>query len=151
MPHDPSDVPLLIAEDSDDDFEGMIRTFRKVRLANPIYRCASGEELLDFLLKQGRYAKSELLPPPGVILLDLNMPGMDGRNALKAIKQNTAIKHIPVVVLSTSTNERDLSECYLNGANSFVVKPIDLDDFVTTLKKLISYWLETNILPDRSP
>lgn len=132
--------PILIVEDSEDDYDATKRAFSKANLRNPIHRAASGEEALKYL-QQGEACH------PGIILLDLNMPGLDGRQTLKLIKQNPALKQIPVVVLTTSDDERDVKGCYELGANTYIQKPVDFDGLIAAIKQLKEYWFEFALLP----
>ena len=139
--------PILLVEDSPEDFETTERAFRRSGLKNPIYRCADGDEALDFLHRRGRFADAEKAPRPGVILLDLNLPGTDGREVLSEIKGDPDLKQIPVIVLTTSKDERDVEVCYRCGANSYIQKPVDLDGFMQAIERLNGYWFEVVILP----
>jgi CheY-like chemotaxis protein len=139
--------PILLIEDSPEDFETTERAFRRSGLKNPIYRCADGDEALDFLYRRGRYLDSDTAPRPGVILLDLNLPGTDGREVLAEIKRDSQLKQIPVIVLTTSKDERDVEACYRCGANSYIQKPVDLDGFMQAIERLNDYWFEVVILP----
>jgi len=139
--------PILLVEDSPEDFETTERAFRRSGLKNPIYRCADGEEALDFLYRRGRYSDPDQAPRPGVILLDLNLPGTDGREVLSEIKNDPNLKQIPVIVLTTSKDERDIEVCYRCGANSYIQKPVDLDGFMKAIERLNDYWFEVVILP----
>jgi CheY-like chemotaxis protein len=136
--------PLLIVEDSDEDFEAFLRGWRKSGVNNPIYRCENGDEALDFLFRHGKYVDNILSPCPGLILLDLNLPGTDGREVLMEIKRDADLKNIPVVVFTTSTNPKDLEICYQNGANSYIVKPIDIQALLNTVEALVEYWFGIN-------
>jgi CheY-like chemotaxis protein len=138
---------ILVIEDSPEDFEATTRVLRKSGLANPIYRCSDGDEALDFLFQRGLCTDPERSPRPSVILLDLNLPGTDGRDVLAEIKNDTHLKHIPVVVLTTSSDERDIEMCYQVGANSYMKKPVDLGGFVCAIQRLKDYWFEIVILP----
>ena len=131
--------PILVVEDSEDDFDATLRAFTKVNLRNPVVRAASGQEALDYL-GDGAHC-------PGIILLDLNMPGLDGRQTLRTIKQNAVLKHIPVVVLTTSDDERDVQACYDLGANTYIQKPVDFDGLIAAIKQLKEYWFEIALLP----
>ena len=142
-----SSQPILIVEDSPEDYEATIRAFKKSGLLNPVYRCEDGDDALDFLFRRGKYAGSEKTPRPGIILLDLNLPGTDGREVLAEIKKDKALRSIPVIVLTTSTDERDIQHCYEYGANSFISKPVDLPGFFKAIQKLKDYWLEIVVLP----
>ncbi len=139
--------PILLVEDSPEDYETTERAFRRSGLKNPIYRCADGDEALDFLYRRGRFSDPATAPRPGVILLDLNLPGTDGREVLSEIKNDPSLKQIPVIVLTTSKDDRDVEVCYRCGANSYVQKPVDLDGFMKAIERLNGYWFEVVILP----
>lgn len=139
--------PVLIVEDSDEDFEAFCRGWRKSGANNPIYRCEDGDEALDFLFNRNEYASEESYPRPCLILLDLNLPGTDGREVLTEIKSDTSLRSIPVVVFTTSANPKDLEICYKNGANSYIVKPIDVKKLMNTVKTLSQYWFDINKPP----
>ena len=143
MPEPPTQ-PILLVEDSPEDYETTRRAFRRSGLKNPIIRCADGDEALDFLLRRGKHAEA---PRPGVILLDLNLPGTDGREVLNEIKAHPDLKQIPVIVLTTSSDDRDVSACYRAGANSYIQKPVDLEGFMQAIERLNDYWFEVVILP----
>ena len=138
---------ILLVEDSPEDFVATVRALRRAGLANPLHRCEDGEEALDYLYGRGRYAPPAMARRPGLILLDLNLPGTDGRDVLVEIKQHDELKKIPVLVLTTSTDERDIDKCYRMGANSYVKKPVDLEGFMTAIQKLKDYWFGVVILP----
>jgi CheY-like chemotaxis protein len=138
---------ILIIEDSPEDFEATVRAFRKSGLINSLLRCEDGEEALDYLYRRGVYADPKTSPRPGLILLDLNMPGLDGRGLLTVIKNDSNLKKIPVVVLTTSTDERDIDKCYEEGANSYICKPVDLNGLMVAIQRLRDYWFEIVILP----
>lgn len=139
--------PILLVEDSPEDREATMRALKKAGLANPINCCASGDEALDYLFQRGKYADASLAPRPNVILLDLNMPGTDGREVLTEIKQSEQLKSIPVIILTTSTDSRDVASCYQMGANSYVKKPVDLDGFMLSVQRLKDFWFEVVVLP----
>jgi two-component system response regulator len=132
--------PILIVEDSPDDFEATKRAFSKANLRNRIHRAESGEEALSYL-------RNESNPRPGIILLDLNMPGLDGRKTLEIIKQTRSLQSIPVVILTTSNDERDVEACYNLGANTYIQKPVDFDGLIAAIRRLKEYWFEIAILP----
>jgi two-component system, response regulator len=138
---------ILIVEDSPEDYEATVRAFRKAGLANPISRCETGGEAIDYLYRRGVYAAPEKSPRPGIILLDLNLPGMDGRDVLRVIKKDPDLKIIPIIILTTSTDERDIQDCYDNGANSYIHKPVDLNGLMIAIQRLSDYWFEIVILP----
>lgn len=141
--------PILLVEDSAEDVEATLRALRRAGLANPIHHCADGDDALDYLRHSGRYADGRDAPAPGVILLDLNLPGTDGREVLEAVKRDSRLKTIPVIVLTTSSDERDVQRCYQAGANSYVKKPVDFDGFLQAIQRLTDYWFEVVILPRR--
>lgn len=138
---------MLIIEDSPEDFETTVRAFKKAGISNNIVHCEDGDEALDYLFRRGVYTDPEKSPRPGVILLDLNLPGTDGREVLAAIKNNEDLKKIPVIVLTTSSDERDIEQCYADGANSYIHKPVDIQGFFEAIKRLKDYWFEIVILP----
>jgi CheY-like chemotaxis protein len=143
----PHSQPILLVEDSPEDFEATRRAFRKSGLKNPLVRCEDGDQALDYLYRRGEYADPASSPRPGVILLDLNLPGTDGRQVLNEIKRDERLHDIPVVVLTTSADERDISACYRAGANSYIQKPVDIDGFMKAIERLNGYWFEVVILP----
>ncbi len=138
---------LLLVEDNDVDYEHTIRAFKKANFANPVYRCIDGDEALDYLFKTGEYAPPNAPPTPGVILLDLNLPGTDGRDVLQKIKQDDNLSQIPVIVLTTSTDENDIQRCYKAGANSYIEKPVGMDGFIKAIQYLRGFWFEISVLP----
>lgn len=139
--------PILLVEDSPEDFEATVRAFNRSGLRNPIIRCEDGDSALDYLHRRGRYAGPEQTPRPGVILLDLNLPGTDGREVLQEIKGSEELRQIPVIVLTTSTDDRDVTACYQAGANSYIQKPVDMDGFIRAIERLNGYWFEVVVLP----
>lgn len=139
--------PILLVEDSPEDYEATVRAFKRSGLSNPIFRCEDGENALDFLHRRGPYADPERSPRPGVILLDLNLPGTDGREVLTEIKRDEHLKQIPVIVLTTSNDARDVESCYQAGANSYIQKPVDTEGFVRAIERLNGYWFEVVVLP----
>ncbi|MBI5162832.1 MAG: response regulator [Magnetospirillum sp.] len=139
--------PILVVEDSDDDFFATERAFKKAGLANPIRRCTNGDQAVDYLFRLGEFADPETSPRPGVVLLDLNLPGLDGRDVLRKIKADPHLHKIPVIVLTTSSAEQDIERCYADGANTYVQKPVDLQGFFLAISRLKDYWLEVAILP----
>jgi CheY-like chemotaxis protein len=139
--------PLLIVEDSDEDFAVFQRFLDRASFAIPVYRCVNGDQALAFLSQTGDYAEPSLAPRPGLIVLDLNLPGTDGREVLCQIKRNDRLKTIPVVVFTTSSNPKDIAACYQKGANSYIVKPIDFSQLKTLIPLLLEYWFTVSALP----
>ena len=138
---------ILIVEDNDDDFIATMRAFKKSNLVNPVRRCTNGEQALDYLLQRGEFSAIGAAPRPNLVLLDLNLPGTDGREVLRAIKAAPELKKIPVIVLTTSNAEQDIEQCYAAGANSYVQKPVDFESFIRAIARLSEYWLNISILP----
>jgi len=138
---------ILIVEDSDIDYETTLRAFKKSKMANPVQRCEDGEEALDYLFQRNGYSPAEKSPRPGLILLDLNLPGTDGREFLKEIKKDPELKTIPVIILTTSSDDKDIETCYQAGANSYIQKPVDLEGFFTAIQRLKDFWFEVVLLP----
>jgi CheY-like chemotaxis protein len=138
---------ILIVEDNDDDYFATMRAFGKANFANPVRRCTNGDQALDYLFRRGEFADSGAAPRPGVILLDLNLPGTDGREVLRAVKESTDLRKIPVIVLTTSHSDLDIEACYAAGANSYVQKPVDFERFIRAITRLSDFWLNVSILP----
>ena len=108
--------PVLVVEDSNEDFKMLQRLMRRMAVQNPIHRCIDGDDVLDYLYHQGIYADSKIAPRPSVILLDLNLPGTDGRDVLEKLKQSPTFREIPIVIFTTSSNPEDVELCYRKGA-----------------------------------
>lgn len=140
--------PLLVVEDSDEDFTTLQRLLQKQPVKpGPVYRCSDGDEALDFLYRQGHYTDPQASPRPVAVLLDLNLPGTDGRDVLRQIKQDEKLKKIPIVIFSTSDDPVDVEYCYRSGANGYLVKPMDLSALQRTIDALARYWLAANLPP----
>lgn len=137
---------ILIADDDPDDRELAEEALAMTPYGSTLSFVRDGRDLIDYLEGTGDYA-SQSVRLPDLILLDLNMPRMDGRAALKHIRESEKLKHIPIVILTTSKDDRDVTNAYMNGANSFITKPSDFDEFVTTLNKAAEYWSKTVRLP----
>ena len=143
-------ITILLADDDEDDRKLAQDALAESRLANDLHTVEDGEELMDYLLRRGKYAALADSPRPGLILLDLNMPKKDGREALREIKADPSLRQIPVVVLTTSKAEEDIYRTYDLGANSFITKPVMFESFVRVMKDLGTYWFEIVELPRRS-
>ncbi|NTU80699.1 MAG: response regulator [Chloroflexales bacterium] len=139
---------LLLIEDSDEDVAATVRGLRQEGLTIAIQRCTTGDQALDYLYQRGRYRDRAQAPRPDLILLDLNLPGTDGRALLAVIKDDEDLKSIPVVVLTTSNNPKDIAACYRRGANSYQIKPVDYGRFKYALQTMITYWFQIATLPD---
>jgi len=138
---------VLIADDNRADRMLTVRAFRQAQVSNPIDEVADGEELMEYLLRQGRYAGSALPAGPLVILLDINMPRKNGLEALAEIRALPQLRHIPVIMLTTSEADVDVARSYQLGANSFATKPMDFTSFLTLVQQLRRYWLDMVRLP----
>jgi len=138
-----------MADDDEDDRLMTKEALQESRLANDIRFVTDGEELLDYLYRRGEYADPEKSPRPGIILLDLNMPRKDGREALKEIKADPNLRQIPVVILTTSKAEEDIIRSYDLGVNSFITKPVSFEGLVFVLNTLAQYWFQIVQLPHR--
>lgn len=138
---------ILIVDDNQSDYEAALRSLRKARIGNPVRHCADGDDALDYLHRRGHYADPVASPRPGLILLDLNLPGTDGKDILANIKLHPDLQIIPVIILTTSTDERDVQECYRMGANSYMKKRIDLHEFMDAIQRMSDFWLDIAILP----
>ncbi|MEL6578342.1 MAG: response regulator [Cyanobacteria bacterium J06621_12] len=143
-----SNQPLLIIEDSDEDFTALARTISKTGIPNPLYRCEDGEEALDFLYREGEYADQALAPRPSLIILDLNLPGTDGREVLETLKGDRDLQAIPVVIFSTSSNPKDVDSCYRQGVSGYIVKPMDTERLDLLVTTFLNYWFEAVELPN---
>lgn len=136
-----------MADDDDDDFVLTQKALKESKLLNRLIRVRDGEELLDYLRGTGEYEQVER-HRPGVILLDLNMPRKDGREALSELKNNDDLRNIPVIIFTTSKAEEDIYKSYQLGVNSFITKPVTFDNFITVMKSLGKYWFEIVELPN---
>ncbi len=147
----PNSISILIADDDADDRMMALDALNECRLTNHIDFVEDGVELLAYLRHQGRYSAPGASRRPGLIILDLNMPKMDGREALRAIKADPSLKRIPIVVMTTSKAEEDIYRTYELGVSSFITKPVSFDGLVTVMRQLGTYWFEIVELPDAEP
>jgi two-component system, response regulator len=145
------DADILLVEDNRDDVELTIHAFRKENLANHIYVAGDGEEALDFIFCTGQFATRSIERRPRLILLDLKLPKVDGMEVLRRLKNDERTKTIPIVILTSSKEERDLVKGYNLGANSYIQKPVDFDQFRDTVKQVGLYWLLINQPPVAEP
>lgn len=140
-------ITILMADDDPDDRLMAQNAFQVSHLANDLRFVVDGQELMDYLLRRDKFADPALSPRPGLILLDLNMPRKDGREALAEIKADPELQTIPVVVLTTSKAEEDIYRSYAVGASSFITKPVSFEGLVDVVKTVSHYWFEIVILP----
>jgi len=137
-------VDILLVEDDPEDVQIAKRAFQKGRIANPLRVVRDGEEAMEYLRQTGRYCKTRR---PGLILLDLNLPRLDGREVLSEIKQDPDLRRIPVVILTTSNEDADILGCYDRGANTYITKPVEYDKFLQAVINISRYWLYTAEIP----
>ncbi len=142
-----SSLVILMADDDAEDRLMTAEAFAESRVRNPLEFVENGEDLMDYLRKRGRYAEPAHAPRPGIILLDLNMPRKDGREALAELKADPDLRGIPVVVLTTSHSPEDLRNAYDLGASSYIAKPVTFGGLVEAMKQLGSYWFDLVELP----
>lgn len=143
-------ITILIADDDEDDRLLAEDALRENRLVNDLRFVEDGEELMDYLKQRGKFSGPNQAPKPGLILLDLNMPRKDGREALEEIKSDEQLRRIPVVILTTSKAEEDILNTYDLGVNSFITKPVTFDGLVELMQLLGRYWFEIVELPGSS-
>ncbi len=143
-------ITILMADDDPDDRLLLEDALEEVHLSNQFAFVEDGVELMDYLHRRDKYSDLVGTPLPGLILLDLNMPRKDGRQALKEIKADPGLRRIPIVILTTSKAEEDILRTYDLGANSFIVKPVTFDKLVEIIRQLSNYWFEIVRLPDTS-
>ncbi|WP_372936564.1 response regulator [Mariniphaga sediminis] len=142
------EIEILLVEDNPNDAEMALRALKKNNLSNQVMVAVDGEEALDFIFAKGKFASRQKSRKPKIILLDLKLPKIDGLEVLKEIKSNPETKIIPVVVLTSSREEKDMLKSYQLGVNSYIVKPVDFDKFVDAVRDLGLYWLLLNQQPD---
>ena len=133
--------PLLVVEDSDEDFASLQWAFRKLDITRPTVRCVDGDSALEYL--------HDADPSPSLVLLDLNLISVDGQEVLREMKEDPELRGIPVVIWTTSSNPRDVNGCYRRGANTYLRKPVSMDDLLDSVQSLMHYWFEVAALPGR--
>lgn len=147
MSNEAREVEILLVEDNPTDAELCIRALKKNNLANNLVWVKDGAEALDFLFAAGAYGDRDILSPPKVVLLDLRLPKVDGMEVLRKVKQDERTQAIPVVVLTSSKEDRDVVDSYKLGVNSYISKPVEFDAFAKTVSELGLYWLLVNRPP----
>lgn len=141
----PRPVAILLVEDNSDHAELTLRALRDGNVVNEVFWVKDGEEALDFLYRRGRWGNGTRAPKPGLVLLDIKLPKLDGHGVLRHIKGDPELRTIPVVMLTTSTREDEVAESYHAGANSFVSKPVQFVEFVEKVRTVKLYWVLTNV------
>ncbi len=138
-------VDILLVEDNLDDIEITKRAFKEAKLVNRLYIARDGQEAIDFLYHKGKYGDINNAPIPGLILLDINMPKLNGLEVLKKIKEDKTLNRIPIIMLTVSRRDEDIIKSYSYGCNSFLQKPVDFDNFVNLIKEIGFYWGVHNV------
>lgn len=131
---------VLMAEDDEHDILAVKRAWKKHHISNPLYVVKDGEECLDFLYRRGKYSEPESAPRPGILLLDIKMPKMDGLAVLKQIREDGQLRRLPVIILTTSTAEEDRLRSYDLGVNAYIVKPVGFENFSEAVRTINLFW-----------
>jgi len=142
-------INILLVEDNRMDTELAIDAFEENHLSCKVHVADSGQKALDYVFNKGIFANKEKYPRPDLVLLDLKMPGVDGHEVLRRIKSENILKRIPVIILTSSKEHADLTKCYDNGANSYLVKPVSYEGFVDMVQSIDKYWLNLNTPPPK--
>ncbi len=143
----PNEIVILMADDDEDDILLTTKALKQSKLLNSLIAVRDGEELMDYLQRKGTYSNPHDSPRPGLILLDLNMPKKDGREALREIKSDENLRDIPVVIFTTSKAEEDIYRSYKLGVNSFITKPVKFEELINVIASLGNYWFKIVKLP----
>jgi CheY-like chemotaxis protein len=140
-------VIIVLAEDDDDDYILTQDALQESQVSNDLYRVSDGEELMDYLNRRGQFEDPKSSPTATLVLLDLNMPRKDGRECLREIRSDVTLRHLPVVILTTSKAEEDVAGCYSEGVSSFIRKPVTFEGLVNAMKIMGRYWFEIVEMP----
>ncbi|KAF7787006.1 two-component system, unclassified family, response regulator [Pseudoalteromonas rubra] len=138
---------ILLVDDNEDDYEATLRSLRKNHLLNPVHWCKSGGDARDYLYHQGKYTDDDSVRRPTLMLLDLNMPGLDGRQLLRELKADRDMCAIPTIILTTSNDPKDIEECYTLGASTFIQKPVEFEGLTKAIQTMKDYWFGIALLP----
>lgn len=139
---------ILVVDDSPEDYAALERAVRQVGMTNKLFHCEDGEDALDYLYNRNGFSDIAAHPRPSLVMLDLNMPGVDGREVLDVVKKDPALKSIPIIVYSSSSNLAEIRQCYDLGCNCYMQKPLGLDGCVKVMEKVNAFWFNTTILPE---
>ena len=140
---------ILLIEDNEDDYEAVKRSLKQNEFLGSVIWCRNGQEALDYLYQQGAFEHECSVEVPDLILLDLNMPGIDGRAVLRRLKEDPDKRTIPVVVLTTSKDSKDIARCYEIGASTYIQKPVDFNGLTNAIRTMKDYWFGVAILPNQ--
>jgi CheY-like chemotaxis protein len=143
-------ISILLVEDNPMDVELTVRAFKRHHMSNPIRVVRDGQEALDYIHGRGKFAEAGAAPVPGLILLDIRLPRIDGLEVLRELKAHPIYRPVPVVMLTTSREDADVIKSYELGANSYIVKPVDFDKFLEVVERIEMYWILTNVQPPRA-
>ncbi|MBI5814265.1 MAG: response regulator [Nitrospinae bacterium] len=141
---------ILLVEDSPADQELVRRVMERSKIRNELLIVEDGVEAMAYLKNEGKYSDTSRFPKPDLVLLDINMPRMDGKQVLSEIRRDPGLKSVPVIILTTSTSEKDVFEAYHLGANAFISKPVDFEGFTDAIRQMESFWLMVATLPPKT-
>jgi two-component system response regulator len=147
MPNEPANPTVLVAEDHDYDKLILTEVFARASIAADIHFVSDGEQMLDYIYRRNRFAEPGCAPVPALVLLDLNMPRLDGRKVIRLLRDDESVRHLPVIALSTSESTKHINEAYSIGFNAYLVKPANIPDYVKAIRSLWQFWIETALLP----
>ncbi len=143
-------VTILLVEDNPMDVELTVRAFKHNKMSNPVKIARDGQEALDYINRRNEFADPHASPVPGLVLLDIRLPRVSGLEVLRELKAHPVYRQVPVVMLTTSRDDGDITTSYALGANSYIVKPVDFDKFLEVVERIELYWILTNVQPPRS-
>lgn len=139
---------ILLVDDNHDDYEATVRSLKRNHFMNPVQWCKNGQQALDYIYKQGEFAGNPSVVRPDLVLLDLNMPGIDGRAVLEKVKSDPETCSIPIVVLTTSNDSKDIEHCYRIGASTYIQKPVSFEGLTEAIRTMKDYWFGVALLPN---